>query len=429
MRRIQLRIVFLLGLSALLLGCTLFSVRPTTEVTPTLPEASSTPGATETSAPTPTTAPTATPTPAPCPARQQIAFPVRPEVASLDEYTELIRRYLAEGGDPAQIQSGLAAWDALPPEEDAGPLRGDLTGDGISETVAAFINPMSETFPPRGALAVYACRDKTVETLASHVPEVGRYLWLMDIADLTEDGVADLSFTDITCGAHTCWYTAHVWAWTGDHFEEQVDGTFSLPYAHFWVEEGQIRGISGGIGSVGAGPQRPYTETWQWNGDVITFVTKEMGLAQYRYHVFRDGDKALFAEDYDRAFEAYLRVINDETLNPWASMYTAEEERRWFTALAQWRLFTLGMKLGNFPDAEARYERLQADYPPDTSGHPVAVLAERFWTRYQETGNVAYGCLDVVDMPEVEQVLTFLNSFGYANPRYAVEDLCPFLTP
>ncbi len=425
------RVIWSVGLSLFALGCVLLSMRPTGETTPTPLLPTATPLPTETSAPasTPTRVPTLSPTPDPCPPPKQIAFPERPEVHSFERYRETLRTFLAAGGDPAQMGPSLAEWDVLPPERDAGPLRGDLTGNGVTETAVALINTDAETFPPPGALVVFACRDGTIETLASYTPGTGNYLWLRGIADLTQDGIADLVFTDVTCGAHTCWYTAHVWSWSGEEFQEQIGGSFALPYAFFWAEEGQLYGRSGGIGSVGAGPQRVYTETWQWDGQVITFADKTVGPAQFRYHAFRDGDIALFVEDYDVAFDAYLRVINDETLDPWAGMYSAEEERQALTALAEWRLFTLGMKLGNFPDAELRYERLQTEYPSETPAHAVTVLAERFWSRYQETGNVAYGCLEVVDLPEAEQVLSFLNSFGYANPFYAAEDLCPFLTP
>lgn len=369
-----------------------------------------------------------TPTPNPCPSLQEVDFPARPEVFP-ETYIAALRAYLAAGGDPTTIARGLKVWDALPPEGEGGLIHEDLTGDGIAETVVALIDAHAETFPPSGVLAIFTCRDGAVETLTTHVPPPGAYFLLRDAVDLTEDGVADLVFNDVICGAHTCWYTAHVWAWRGNQFVEQVDGDFSLPYASFWAEDGRLHGHSGGIGSVGAGPQRTYTETWQWNGEVITYTTEDLGPARYRYHALLDGDWALFSGDYERAFDAYLRVINDETLEPWAGLYAADEERRRLTALAQWRLMTLSMKLGDFPEAEARYERLQRDYPPETPGHAVARLGERFWSRYQETGNVAHGCTAVRDAPEADEVLNFLNSFGYANPRYAAEDLCPFLTP
>lgn len=429
MRDIRLRVFLIAGLSTLFLGCTLIALRPTEEAsTPTLPAPSATLTPTKTPAPTPTPSPLPSPTADPCPARQSVAFPDLPSTFP-DGYVEALRSYLAQGGEPAALQAGLRAWDVLPPEPDSGPLWGDLTGDGVTETVAAFINAQAEIFPPPGALAIFACRDGTVETLASYAPGIASFTWPLGIADLTEDGVSDLAFADVNCGAHTCWFTVRVWAWTDGQFQEQVEGDFSLPYAGFKIEDGQIHGYSAGMGSVGAGPQRPYTETWRWNGEVITFATEEVGPPRFRYHAFQDGDQALYVEDYDAAFDAYLRVINDDDLDPWAGLYDTYEEQRWLTALAQWRLLTMGMHLGNFPDAEMRYERLQMDYPPDTPGYPVAVLAERFWSQYQETGNVAYGCIEAVNAPEVEAVLSFLNSFGYANPTYAAEDLCPFLTP
>jgi hypothetical protein len=223
--------------------------------------------------------------------------------------------------------------------------------------------------------------------------------------------------------------TVHVWSWTGADFVEQVSGDFTVPYPDFSLREDRILATTRGFGSVGAGPQRVITETWQWNGNVITRTGETVAAPEFRYHALIDGDEALFQGDYDAAFDAYLRVLNDETLEPWAAAYDAREERLWLKALAQWRLVTLGMELGNFPDAESRYEALQQDYTPQTPGYPVAQMAQRFWEQYNITGTVADACRAAIGSPEAEAVLQFLNSFGYANPTYSREELCPFRGP
>lgn len=373
----------------------------------------------------PTALPTATPQP--CPPRAEVALPPRPETFG-EPYEVALREYLSAGGDPASLAPLLYAWEALPPEGGM-PVQRDLTGDAVPEVALTFINPLAETFPPAGELVIFTCREGRYAVLASYVPGEWHYVNLIGGEDLDGDGVADLVFADVTCGAHTCWHSLHVWAWKGNDFQERVAGEASFPYPTFSLEAGVLLVRSGGIGSVGAGPQRMITETWAWNGRVITRTVQQLGPAEYRYHAFRDGDEAFRARRYAEAFTAYSQVLNDETLDPWAGFYSAQEERLWFTALAHWRLLLLELQLGNTPAATQQYQQLQNDFTPATPGYPVAQLARRFWDVYQQLGLFSGACAEVIAAPEVPAVLDFLNSFGYANPTYAAEELCPLTTP
>ena len=378
------------------------------------------------SAPTPTTA-LPTPTPDPCPALRAVSAPARPANFG-DDFVLALRDYLSAGGDPGMLAGLLQGWEALAPDGGL-PVQHDFTGDGIPEIAVTFINPLAETFPPAGMMAVFTCRAGRYETLYVYAPGEWYNVALVGGEDLTGDGVAELVFADVTCGAHTCWHTLHVWSWDGRDFREQTAGDPSLPYPTFMLVDGAVLARSVGIGSVGAGPQRVFTETWAWNGSVITRTAEQLGPAEFRYHAFRDGDDAFRAGRYADAFDAYLRVLNDETLDPWAGFYGAPEERLWFTALARWRLLLLGMRLGNTPDAEMQYRRLQSDFTPETPGYPVAQLARRFWDAYQRLGLLSGACTEIIAAPEVPAVLDFLNSFGYANPTYAAEELCPLTMP
>lgn len=420
--------VVVVTLLLLLTGCDTGST-----AAPTLPKAQGEVGAATpklTPSPTPvppTPTPLPSPTPHPCPTQREVSIPPAPAEFP-GGYFETLRSYLAEGGAPAQIPELLESWNAAIPQGGSF-LHEDLTGEGVKEIIVAFINPQSETFPPEGALAIFTCRAGAVERFYTFLPGQGFQPSLIGVRDLTGDEPQELVFSEVSCGAHTCMRTVHAWTWTGSDFVEQVSGDFTLPYPDFTLSDGKILGTSHGFGSVGAGPQRVYTETWAWNGEVITKTGETVGPASYRYHALVDGDEALLVEDYDAAFQAYSRVLNDESLEPWAAAYGAVEEQRWLKALAQWRLVTLGMHLGNFPDAEKRYEALQDEYTPGTPGHPVASMAQRFWEAYLEAGTVSAACRAAIETPASVEVLNFLNSFGYANPTYTQEELCPFLAP
>jgi hypothetical protein len=366
----------------------------------------------------------------PCPARREVAFPARPE--NFDDYAETLRVYLAEGGDPKRIPALLGSWKARATTGET-LVRADLDNNGIVDTIVAFVNPTSQTlaaeaYPSEGVLAIYTCREGTVRPLYAYAPGAWFGLNLVGAEDITQDGLADLVFTEIACGAQTCWHTLHVWSWAGRDFQERVGGTFTFTDAIFALQDGQILAGIGGSASVDAGPQRPVTTTLVWAGDAFTVTATVAGPAIYRYHVFRDGDEALFAGRYAYALDAYLRVCNDKTLKAWAVHISRDEEEHWFTALADWRLLLLELQLENVPNAQAYYERLMDDFPPATAGHAVAAMAQRFWDSHTVHGDLVLACAEAIRAPETQDVLDFLNSFGYTNPTYTWGDLCPFTT-
>jgi len=361
----------------------------------------------------------------PCPARREIAFPACPE--NFDDYAETLRAYLTEGGDPKRIPALLGSWKAKATIGET-LVRADLNDNGIADTVVAFVNPETEGYPPEGLLAIYTCREGTVRSLYTYAPGAWFGLNLIGAEDVTRDGQADLVFTEIACSAQTCWHTLHVWSWGGRDFQERVGGTFTFTDAAFALQDGQILAGVGGASSIDAGPQRPVTTTLAWAGDAFASTATVAGPAIYRYHVFRDGDEALFAGRYAHALDAYLRVYNDETLKAWAVHLSRDEEEHWFAALADWRLLLVELQLQSTDNAQTYYDHLLDNFPPGIAGYAVAALARRFVDNYNAHGNMALACAEAIRAPEAHDVLDFLNSFGYDNPTYTWDDLCPFFS-
>lgn len=360
-----------------------------------------------------------------CPVRRDLAFPARP--ATFDEYAETLRVYLADGGDPKRIPALLDSWDAKASSGET-LARADLNGDGTADNVVVLINPTATTYPPESVLAIYTCREGTVRSLYTYAPGTRFGLNLVGAADVTQDGSVDLVFTEIACGAQTCWHTLRVWSWAGRDFQERVGGSLTFVDAAFALQDGLISVGSEGSGSVDAGPQRPITTTLTWAGDGLTVTATITGPAIYRYHVFRDGDEALFAGRYAYALDAYLRVRNSQTLKAWAVPISRDEEEHWFAALADWRLLLVELQLKNLSNAQSYYDHLLDNFSPGTAGYAVVVLAQHFVDSYNAHGNVAGACAEAIRAPEAQDVLDFLNSFGYSNPTYTWDDLCPFTT-
>ena len=411
------RWILLLGVVCILCGCN----RSTSSAPLLIPE--------WTPSLTPTTAPAPLPSPTPiadlCPARRDVAFPARP--AAFDEYAETLRVYLADGGDPKRIPALLGGWQARATTGET-LARADLNGDGATDSVVAFINPASAAYPSESALAIYTCREGMVRVLYTYAPGAWFGLNLVGAADVTQDGPADLVFTEIACGAQTCWHTLHVWSWVGRDFQERVGETFTFVDAAFALQDGLISVGSEGSAAVDAGPQRPVTTTLAWAGDAFTVTATVAGPAVYRYHVFRDGDEALFTGRYAHALDAYLRVRNSQTLKAWAVHISRDEEEHWFAALADWRLLLVEIQLENMPNAQNYYDHMLGNFPAGTAGYAVAAMAQRFGDSYRTHGNIATACAEAIRAPEAQDVLDFLNSFGYDNPTYTWDDLCPFTT-
>ena len=375
---------------------------------------------------------TASPTATPCPTATTVSCPIHPDVSfppapqNLPGAADILGTYLAQGGDPAAIPQALPGW-GFAPRSGASLVQADLTGDGATEITVAMEQFKEEE--PAAQLLVYSCQEGEMRPL--YAATLGEWFSvnLIGAADLTADGVADLVFAEVSCGAHTCWHTLHLWSWTGSDFQERVNDDLTYPYPTFSLRGQTLLVRSDGIASVGAGPQRPYTDTLSWNGHALTVTNTIIGPVVYRYHMLTTGDEALYAEKYAEARAAYERVLADDSLKPWDAIYQPDEERTWLTALARWRLLTIATQAQDYTAAEAQLQHLQSDFPAGTAGASVSSLAQTFWAQVLDTGNIAYGCQAIRQTSQMEDVLAFLNDYGYANPVYTAQDICPFTTP
>lgn len=402
-----------LGLSLVLsLGCSLLSTTPpAAEVVDVTAALTDTPALI--ASPTP---PVASPTPHMCPDFRDVTPPQRgsDDLEGAESFVASLQEYLAEGGDPERVVLG----------DQEAVHQADLTGDGGLETVYSLIAVHPDQVIPEGLLLVFSCQVGQIKLLYRYEAGEGNGLELIALGDLTEDGVADLVFSQYTCGAHTCWHTPHVWSWRDRDFVDRMGSEFQYPYPTYSLEASGLIVASEGQGSVGAGPQRLTTTTLAWSGDAITVTDEFLAAPVYRYHAFLDGDRAFSAGDLASAEAAYRFVIEDDALESWGFLVGVKDERLWFETLGWWRLMILHASAGRTEDVESAYAMISG-LDPAAPGYPVVALAERFRRSYQREGDLQAACTYAVDSDEAAQALSFLNSFGYANPVYEVPDLCP----
>jgi hypothetical protein len=348
------------------------------------------------------------------------------------DYPAAIQEYLNAGGGVATLERMLIEWGVLSPETPGQVVAVDLTGDGEAEIVVALWY-VGDAIAPSGDLLIFGQRDGSYVLLYQEgYDPAGPAIRLLPVVDADGDGRQDVVYTLGTCGAHTCFESLEILSWQETGFSSLMGGRLDMPYPTYAVTPGRIEAESGSIASVGAEPQRGYSEVWEWNGSVLTITQQIWAPPVYRYHALLDGDYAWFDGDYPAAVAAYERVIGDDALQEWGAVSGGVEpkvERAQLAAFARWRLVLVHLQAGDPGSAQVAYEQLQAEYPAGAIGHDVAALAGVFWGAYAVDGSVVEGCLAlVVAAKEDTSVHDFFNTnYGYANPRWEAVDICPFV--
>ena len=352
----------------------------------------------------------------PCPPIQNLSAPEKENFA---EFPEKIEKYLAQGGSPENIKL----------DEGEVCISVDFTGNQYRESVCLFIDSTSTSILPSAIIALYQCKNGTIHLSNKYQPDEWGGLEIVGTSDLTLDGIADLIFAEVQCGAHTCWHSLYMWSWSGSDIIESIGGELSFPFPEYYLENNKLMIESSGIGSVGAGPQRLVTTTIAWNGTVVTATLSQKEAPFFRYHAFIDGDALLEAGDFVGARNFYQQVINDVNLQSWGVTYSPEEETSWLKAIAHWRLLNISVIDNDLINAQQYLEQVNDHIPVNKAGYPVLEISENYWQKIQSGTSLDKACDVVYASSEVQQVLDFLNSFGYANPHYQIDELCFLSSP
>jgi tetratricopeptide (TPR) repeat protein len=143
---------------------------------------------------------------------------------------------------------------------------------------------------------------------------------------------------------------------------------------------------------------------------------------RYRIHVLHDADAAFKSGDYETAIVLYQRVINDQALLDWVD---PPVEQANLGAYARFKLIVLSTQSGQTDEAERYFIELKAG-PETGNWHDYIDMAD---TYLQGVAIASHGCPAARDYAETHagQILSSLGStaFGYANPDYTPEDVCP----
>jgi hypothetical protein len=353
--------------------------------------------------------------------------PDLPRPTDVADYVPTIQQFLNAGGDMAALEHLLSSWDALPGWPDQVVAK-DLTGDGAQEIIVA-LQYAGDSAPPPGDLLILDAGSHALLFQEGYDPH-GASIRLLQVIDADRDAKPDIAYTLTTCGAHTCFESLNILKWSGARFSSLMGGRLDMPYPTYSVTTGRIHAQSGLVGSVGAEPQRGYSEVWELQSGVFTVTQQIWQPPVYRYHALLDADRALLAGEYVAAVSGYERVLDDNALQEWGEVsgdVDPATERAYLAAFARWRLALTYLQAGDSGNAQAQHNRLLVDFPGGSVGHDVVSLAEVFWAAYLPSTDIVAGCNRMVAAAKAApSVHGFFNeTYGYANPRWEAVDVCP----
>lgn len=370
--------------------------------------------------PTPTVATEATADPGPAPAFGDLD-------TALAEYASAV------DGDATAIAGAIQAWGMEPyPSADLSAMaqpdivvKADLTGDGRDEIIVLAANPEPETIHGEGTVAILSTDGNgyRVDFDSAASGDSEGMVALLSVSDADADGRVDVAYGSESCGAHTCATDVRVLAYHDGYVQlaqgivptypdsltlEDLDGDSMLEI----VVHGNV------YGSAGAGPQRASTLVYGLVEGRYRLTMVEYDPSDLMYFRVVDGNIALAQGMINEAIAIYTEVINNSELQPSGVFSSDNEEFAALRSFARFRLIVAyAMQEEPATGRELALIRSEAG--------PFLPAAEAFWSGYAESRSIEAGCTAVAELAEAKpEMLDILNSYGYANPYFAPEDLC-----
>ena len=336
-----------------------------------------------------------------------------------------VRAALQQSG----MQRGLDDWRAA-----------DLDGDLQDEWMVVLYDPSLPETPFASPGDLWVVNGNGVIFRYHGAPSSDIYNFtapdIIDVADLTGDGLPELIADAHSCGANTCFGNYRIIGQTAAGLADRAQrppssdtdpgNTINLSYPEPRVQDVDGDGqpefvIHGGmLGSAGAGVVRPYTEIWRWDGTAVTLAERVLDPTSYRHHILYEANDRLAAGDLDGALTLYEAAINDPALvnDPFA--YTPEQVYGDISRFAAFRLVLIDLLQGNAERANGRLAWLQANHPEAAVTQAAAALIAG-WSGPE--GQAAL--CEQVEAAVGENPTGALADMGYGNPTLTAADYCP----
>jgi hypothetical protein len=338
-----------------------------------------------------------------------------------------VRAALQQSG----MQRGLDDWLAV-----------DLDGDLQDEWVLVLYDPSlpGAPFGSPGDLWIVNGDGVIFRHYAAPSSDIYDFIapTLVDVADLSGDGLPDVIVDAHMCGAHTCYGNYRIIGLTADGLGDLVSrpptgegdagNTINLSYPDVRVEDVDGDGapefvVHGGtIGSAGAGIVRAHTDIWRWDGAAITLAETILDPTGYRHHILYEANDLMAAGELDKALALYEAAINDPALRNDGFAHPPEQVYADISRFAAFRLILIDLLQGNGERAAGRLAWLQATHP-DTAAAGAGSLLVSGWTGPE--GQAALCESIEAGLAGFADPTGSLADMGYGNPSLSAADFCP----
>lgn len=417
----------------MVIACSITNLELNTQPTDVLEEISS---ITETSTPLPSIEPSSTIEPSPTPTSPTCILPKEHESLGetfFEDIPNSIFAFLNEGATPDELTTALFEQGVLFPDSVVKTV--ELTTDNKEDLIVSIIDKTSLTVPPAGAMLIFTCQEN--QFALTHIEQSGEFFGapvLVHIQDMNQDGIKEVIFSSSKCGAHTCFENTQILSWTGFSFEHMLDGnTSDLPSPNVQITDFDQDGIydfeviSGGYGSVGAGPQRSITSIWRFDKEASIWMLGEenSGASDYRIHIVHDADNAMKRGEYQVAILLYDQVINNLNLLDWQD---PNVEQLNLGAYASFKIIVSFALQNDMDSARAFLNSVKNVYAPYNNPYTYIEMADLFLGTYELEGEQK--ACEAAIIYSAEHAITILTPlgqavYGYANPEYSPLDICP----
>ncbi len=380
--------------------------------------------------------------PAGCPAPGNPQPPIKP--AQFSDYPQAIGLYLSAGGATTTLESTLRSWGAIQGPQGVVQADTDLTGDGVPEIIITLLDPAaykSGALSP-GALLIYGCAQggyrllfSTPYSAQTMLPELKR------VGNMNGGGLAQVVYAQQICGnlsqagqttsSGGCTQTMQMLNWDSaiGAFTPLNDTPIDATNARIKIADVDGDGILEislrfePTPDPSAGPPRPYTAIWDWNGQNYVKALVQYDAPIYRIHAIYDADSAFEQGDFSGALKLYDRARDDQYLQPWLD----PNEPSYLRAYAAFRKLLIYAALRQSHAVATQLTAIQTENPPGSPAQGWSDLAAAFVDAYQKTRGLHKICSATIDfLNSRSDILATINAYGYNNHVYTAPEICPF---
>ena len=260
---------------------------------------------------------------------------------------------------------------------------------------------------------------------------------LLKVVNLNKSRYPQVVFSEQHCSGLSCTTAVRVLSWYGNKWYDltpvvpEMENVERVGFENRDNDGSLVLVISGGVTKAAdAGPQRRRTEIYRYDAASTSFRLSETTFEASDYLYFRilDGNEALARQHYDDAIAYYIDAVYNDKLKLWAqvqggSFDVQEGERAGLVAFGRFRLGIAYLLKGERQKASDIFNvalNRDGDYK---------LWTQAFIAPYQDhsaTATVAEGCASTLKLSQQHpELIQPLNKFGYANPLFKPEDICP----